>query len=164
MFIGLVPHSFNNTKKAKSWFLPFLLFFLHEVIVSYFLLLLYKTFLNESSLTVMTKYALRTLVNTYLGQWLLAQLVKRSLPTPEVRGSNPLIGKVYIERLLSTATKIKKKEAWNGPIGINLGWLQMVVLAITLKALIHPSLELLRFSATRKKCQMSMKVAQKWLH
>ena len=33
----------------------------------------------------------------------VAQLVERSLPTPEVRGSNPVISKIYIEQwLLST--------------------------------------------------------------
>ena len=37
----------------------------------------------------------------YLGSG-VAQLVERSLPTPEVRGSNPDIGKIYIEHLLST--------------------------------------------------------------
>ena len=30
---------------------------------------------------------------------LVAQLVKRSLPTPEVHGSNPIIGKLYITHL-----------------------------------------------------------------
>ena len=42
----------------------------------------------------------------------VAQLVERSLPTPEVRGLNPAIGKIYIEQLLSTVLKI---EAGNGP-------------------------------------------------
>ena len=41
----------------------------------------------------------------------VAQLVKRSLSIPEVQGSDPVIGKIYIERLLSTVLKIKKKEA-----------------------------------------------------
>ena len=46
----------------------------------------------------------------------VAQLVERSLPTPEIRGSNPNIGKV-----LSTNCKLnrkdenKEKEAGNGP-------------------------------------------------
>ena len=43
----------------------------------------------------------------------VAQLAERSLPTPEVRGSNPVLGKIYIEHcLLSTVLKrqeIKKK-------------------------------------------------------
>ena len=34
-----------------------------------------------------------------------AQLVERSLPIVEVRGSNPVTGKIYFERLLSTALK-----------------------------------------------------------
>ena len=50
----------------------------------------------------------------------VAQLVEQSLPTPEVRSSNPVIGKIYIEHLLSTVlkfekTKIEEKEAGNGP-------------------------------------------------
>ena len=47
----------------------------------------------------------------------VAQLVEQSLPIPEVRGSNPVIGKKYIEHLLSTViknTKIKKIEGGNG--------------------------------------------------
>ena len=48
----------------------------------------------------------------------IAQLVERSLPIPEVHSSNPVIGKIYIEHLFSVncmeKTKIKKKEAWNG--------------------------------------------------
>ena len=31
----------------------------------------------------------------YLGSGCVAQLVERSLPIPEVRGSNPVIGKIY---------------------------------------------------------------------
>ena len=49
----------------------------------------------------------------------VAQLVERSLPKPEVRGSNPFIGKIYIEHLFTfnyiEKTKIKKKEAGYGP-------------------------------------------------
>ena len=48
---------------------------------------------------------------------MVAQLVERSLPAPEICGSNPKIGKI-----LSTNCKIKnrkdvntEKEAWNGP-------------------------------------------------
>ena len=45
----------------------------------------------------------------------VAQMVKRLLPTPELRGSNPVIGKLlYIERLFTfnciEKTKIKKKN------------------------------------------------------
>ena len=42
-----------------------------------------------------------------LGQWLW---LIWSFPTPEVRGSNPVIGKKSIERLLSTVLKDKNKE------------------------------------------------------
>ena len=52
----------------------------------------------------------------------LAQLVERSLPTPEIRGSQPVVGKLLYRTFncLSTVnciekTKIKKKEAGNGP-------------------------------------------------
>ena len=52
----------------------------------------------------------------------MAQLVERSLPTPEIRGSNPVIGKLLYRTFncLSTVnciekTKIKKKEVGNGP-------------------------------------------------
>ena len=41
----------------------------------------------------------------------MAQLVEQSILTPEVRGSNPVIGKIYIEHcLLSAVLKIKKKR------------------------------------------------------
>ena len=50
----------------------------------------------------------------------MAQLIEWALPIPEVRGSNPVIGKIYIFNIyfLSTVfekTKIKEKEAGNGP-------------------------------------------------
>ena len=38
----------------------------------------------------------------------MGQLVERSLPTIEVRCSNLVIGKIYIERLLSTILKRRK--------------------------------------------------------
>ena len=48
----------------------------------------------------------------------VAQLVEWSLPIPKVHGSNPVIGKIYFERLFIVncieKTKIKKKEAWVG--------------------------------------------------
>ena len=44
----------------------------------------------------------------------MVQLAERSLPTPEVRGLNPVIGKIYIENLFTVdsieKTKIKKKR------------------------------------------------------
>ena len=45
----------------------------------------------------------------------VAQLVERSLPTPEVRGSNPVIGKLLSDICLFAVncvekTKIKKKR------------------------------------------------------
>ena len=40
------------------------------------------------------------------GAVVVAQLVERSLPTLEVHGSNPVIGKIYIERFQSTLYKI----------------------------------------------------------
>ena len=49
----------------------------------------------------------------------MAQLVERSLPIPEVRSSNPVIGKnlfiLNICLLCIEKTKIKKKEAVDGP-------------------------------------------------
>ena len=47
----------------------------------------------------------------------MAQLVERLLPKPEVRGSNSVIIKIYIELFTLDCiekTKIKKKEARNG--------------------------------------------------
>ena len=49
----------------------------------------------------------------------LAQLVERLLPKPEVRSSNPVISKIYIEHLFAVKciekTKINLKEAGQGP-------------------------------------------------
>ena len=52
----------------------------------------------------------------------VAQLVEQSLPIPEVRGSNPVIGKklfTYLTfvccQLCIEKTKIREKEAGNGP-------------------------------------------------
>ena len=48
----------------------------------------------------------------------VAQLVERLLPIPEVRGSNPVIGKFNEHSLTVNCiekTKIKIKEAGNGP-------------------------------------------------
>ena len=45
----------------------------------------------------------------------VTQWVEWSLPTPEVRGSNTVIGKIYIEHCsLSTVLKSRRK-AGNGP-------------------------------------------------
>ena len=47
----------------------------------------------------------------------VAQLVERSPPIPEVCSSNPLIGKIYIEHFTVNCiekTKNKEKEAGNG--------------------------------------------------
>ena len=49
----------------------------------------------------------------------MAQLVEQSLLIPQARGSNPVIGKIYIEQLFNVSciegAKIKEKEAGNGP-------------------------------------------------
>ena len=42
------------------------------------------------------------------GEVVVAHLVERSLLTPEVRGSNPIIGKIYIEHLMLTVLKRRK--------------------------------------------------------
>ena len=44
-----------------------------------------------------------------------SQLVERSLRTPEVRGSNPVIGKILFIINGIEKTKEKKKEVDNGP-------------------------------------------------
>ena len=60
-----------------------------------------------------------TLFMEQKGAVVVAQLVERPLLIPEVRGSNPLIGKnLYIEHLFTVncieKTKMKKKEAGTG--------------------------------------------------
>ena len=50
----------------------------------------------------------------------VAQLVERSLRIPEVRGSNPVIGQLFILNICSLSTlywkdKNKEKEAVDGP-------------------------------------------------
>ena len=52
--------------------------------------------------------ALGELLGTWLAIWamVVAQLVKRSLPTSEIRGSNPDIGKIIYQL---EKTKIKKR-------------------------------------------------------
>ena len=59
--------------------------------------------------------------NERIGSGCVAQLVERPLPIPEVRSSNPVIGKnLHIEHLFNVncieKTKIKEKEAGNGPL------------------------------------------------
>ena len=56
----------------------------------------------------------------------VSQLLERSLPIPEVHGSNPVIGKILFIystfvycQLCIEKTKIKKKEAGNGPFKKN---------------------------------------------
>ena len=58
--------------------------------------------------------------NVLLLAVVVAQLVDWSLPTPEVRGSNPVIRKIYIEHMFTVKCvlieKAKiKQEAVNGP-------------------------------------------------
>ena len=68
------------------------------------------------------RYSKSVLTTTTIWAVVVAQLVERSLPTPEIRGSNPVIGKLLYQTFncLSTVsciekTKLKKKEAGNGP-------------------------------------------------
>ena len=49
----------------------------------------------------------------------MAQMAERSLPTPEIRGSNPdivNISNIFICQLLSRKDENKEKEAGNGPL------------------------------------------------
>ena len=48
------------------------------------------------------------IVRMFDGAVVVAQLVERSLPMPEVRGSNLVISKNYIEHLLSTVLERRK--------------------------------------------------------
>ena len=52
------------------------------------------------------------------GEVVVGQLVERALPTPEVRGWNPVIGKIYIYYQQYWKDENKEKEAGNGPIFI----------------------------------------------
>ena len=45
----------------------------------------------------------------------VAQLVERSLPTPEIHSSNPNIGKLYLS-MVHWKDENKEKEAGNGPL------------------------------------------------
>ena len=47
----------------------------------------------------------------------VTQLVERSLPTPEVHCSNPVIGKIYIECLLQILLK-RQKARKKRPINV----------------------------------------------
>ena len=51
----------------------------------------------------------------YFGAMVVAQLVQQSHPIPEIRGLNPDIGKILSTYCTIEKTKIKKKEAGNGP-------------------------------------------------
>ena len=55
----------------------------------------------------------------------VAQLEERSLATPEVRGSKPVIGKLYITRYENIV-----KETGNGPIFKNMYWQQHLLQSI----------------------------------
>ena len=61
------------------------------------------------------------------GSGCVAQLVERSLPIPEIRGSNPVIGKIYWTfvycQLCVEKTKIRRKEAGNGPFFKKEPWI-----------------------------------------
>ena len=46
---------------------------------------------------------------------MVAQLVERSLPTSDIRGSNPNIGKILPTNCALKYNKNKEKEAGNGP-------------------------------------------------
>ena len=48
---------------------------------------------------------------SYFWAVVVAQLVERSIMTPEVHNSNPIIGKIYIQHcLLSTEVKDQNRE------------------------------------------------------
>ena len=58
-----------------------------------------------------------------MGSGCVAQLVERSLPIQEVRGLNPVIGKIYWKIVfcqLYWKDENKEKEAVNGPFKKNL--------------------------------------------
>ena len=72
-----------------------------------------RYFLQQNHLDIKT-----VTKKTSFGAVVVAQLVEQSLPTPEVRGSNKAIGKNLCWTFTVNCiekTKIKKKEAGNGP-------------------------------------------------
>ena len=66
------------------------------------------------------------MTNKWPREVVVAQLVERSLPIPEVRGLNPVIGKNLFLKNICLLTTVywkdenKEKEAGNGPSGRNL--------------------------------------------
>ena len=57
-----------------------------------------------------------TLNYSNIWEVVVAQLVERSLPTPEVRGSNPVISKIYMYHQLYWKDENKEKKAGKCPI------------------------------------------------
>ena len=55
-----------------------------------------------------TRVVCYSCILTFHWLWLSWKLTERLLPIPVVRGSNPVIGKIYIEHLLSTVLKKRK--------------------------------------------------------
>ena len=49
-------------------------------------------------------------VNSNSGSGCVAQLVERSLPIPEVSGSNPVIKFIYIEHLITVNCVLKRQK------------------------------------------------------
>ena len=64
------------------------------------------------------------------GYWevVVAQLVEWSLQKPEVRGLNPVIGKIWMYYQMYRKDENKVKEAGNGPIFSKKIWLFLMVL------------------------------------
>ena len=55
-------------------------------------------------------------IHCFIWAVVVAQLEEPSLPIPDVHGSNPVIGKIYIEHFLSVLKRQKsRKEAGTGP-------------------------------------------------
>ena len=60
--------------------------------------------------------AIKSALNSRTRAEVVAQLVVRSLPIPEIQGSNPNIGKFYLPIVhLNRKDENKEKEAGNGP-------------------------------------------------
>ena len=74
-----------------------------------------ENIINQNVLAGMITIAQQT---KNLNRWavVVAKLVERSLPTPEIRGSNPNIGKLLSTNCtLNRKDENKEKEAGNGP-------------------------------------------------